>query len=183
MVVEYKKYHLTTDEGFRLFWHSFALQLPPEGVLYIAARKNFINELTKSIWQRLQASGEQITAYATGLGEITLQNPPVKGHSPVNHRIIAFAQPMDPLTGPIDLSPSVDLDAIRIQPKIPILSLSNATILMGLSDLKGSNYKYFSSRILPDSPGPEAEMVCLPAYSGKDYEYDNSLGKERPLYQ
>ncbi len=189
MVIEYKKYKLTTNQEFRLFWHIFALQLPPEDVQYLAARKDVVNKLAKQAWEFLQ-NNTQVAAYAMGLGEITF-----KDHDSSRvKRMIGMMDMMVDIDQAVfegrkrhnihvpdhrDLGKAIDTikDVVIPKPKTVVVEPSSASIDM--SNISNNKYGKNLSRIIPTSPSSGAEMLCLPAFTHRNYEYDYSF---KPIY-
>ncbi|WP_157956387.1 ankyrin repeat domain-containing protein [Wolbachia endosymbiont of Folsomia candida] len=182
MVIEYKKYKLTTNQEFRLFWHTFALQLPPEDVQYLAARKDVVNKLAEQAWEYLQ-NNTQVAAYGMGLGEIRFVDDT---HSRSKRMIGDMEQSIigAKLRNDIHIPDHQDLEeAIKeLLPKPKEVKVEPSSSSIGMSSPSNERNGRNLSRIVPVSPSSEAEMLCLPQFTHRDYEYDNSFIGRKPVY-
>ncbi|APR97793.1 ankyrin repeat domain-containing protein [Wolbachia endosymbiont of Folsomia candida] len=182
MVIEYKKYKLTTNQEFRLFWHTFALQLPPEDVQYLAARKDVVNKLAEQAWEHLQ-NNTQVAAYGMGLGEIRFVDDT---HSRSKRMIGDMEQSIigAKLRNDIHIPDHQDLEeAIKeLLPKPKEVKVEPSSSSIGMSSPSNKRNGRNLSRIVPVSPSSEAEMLCLPQFTHRDYEYDNSFIGRKPVY-
>ncbi|WP_157956383.1 ankyrin repeat domain-containing protein [Wolbachia endosymbiont of Folsomia candida] len=182
MVIEYKKYKLTTNQEFRLFWHTFALQLPPEDVQYLAARKDVVNKLAEQAWEYLQ-NNTHVAAYGMGLGEIRFVDDT---HSRSKRMIDDMEQSMTgaKLRNDVYVHNQEDLEEaikeILPKPKTVVVEPSSSSI--GMSNPSNERNGRNLSRIVPVSPSSEAEMLCLPQFTHRDYEYGNSFIGRKPVY-
>ncbi len=175
MVIEYKKYKLTTNQEFRLFWHTFALQLPPEDVQYLAARKDVVNKLAEQAWEYLQ-NNTQVAAYGMGLGEIRL----VDENTTRVKRFIPGSLNRQGVYVPKRNDFGEMMQEIMTKPKTVVVEPSSSSI--GMSSPSNKRNGRNLSRIVPVSPSSEVEMLCLPQFTHRDYEYDNSFIGRKPVY-
>ncbi|APR98948.1 ankyrin repeat domain-containing protein [Wolbachia endosymbiont of Folsomia candida] len=182
MVIEYKKYKLTTNQEFRLFWHTFALQLPPEDVQYLAARKDVVNKLAEQAWEYLQ-NNTHVAAYGMGLGEIRFVDDT---HSRSKRMVDDMEQSITgaKLRNDIYVHNQEDLEeAIKeLLPKPKEVKVEPSSSSIGMSSPSNERNGRNLSRIVPVSPSPDAQMLCLPQFTHRDYEYDNSFIGRKPVY-
>lgn len=70
-IIEYeKKYDTTHGENWSIFWRTILFQDMAKDIQHLADRTEMVNKITKNAWKNLEASSDDIVAYATGLGQI-----------------------------------------------------------------------------------------------------------------
>ncbi len=69
-LAEYKTYRLTSEQEFRLFWHSTVGVKPPDDITHIKLQQDKINELVKDYENFLSRLAEKIVAVGFGTGDI-----------------------------------------------------------------------------------------------------------------
>ncbi|WP_342260183.1 hypothetical protein [Candidatus Tisiphia endosymbiont of Metellina segmentata] len=160
-IVEYEeKYDTTDDENFRIFWHQFALQSPPEDVQHLAARTEAVNNIVKTAWQDLTSMPDNVVAYAGGLGKIRLQHFPKQCRTVLKY--IEAAQGGGGQVYVDECSPAYTK---------PYLESSSAKIDMRWSS---NDNNYGLSRVLPDHING-ATMTCLPKATNAVYEKGGTI--------
>ncbi|XGA08004.1 MAG: ankyrin repeat domain-containing protein [Wolbachia endosymbiont of Xenopsylla cheopis] len=171
MVIELKKYQLTTDEEFRVFMHTFLLQSLPKDVEYIAARKEAVKSIVMQAWQNL-LSDHKVIAYATGLGGTILTT-----HKK-NCRIVIAQQPRHE-SNPYEkeICDKVTNQTIAAEHAvIDMFTLSSTSDFSRMisyyhSDKPDSNYHYLC---LPECPPPQNGKYIIDCQYGnyKQFRFD-----------
>lgn len=178
MVIELKKYRLTTDEEFRTFWHTFALQPLPEDVQYITYRTKAVNDLAYQAWKTLHDNNDHVVAYAMGLGHTTLQDDSSVDEMSMSYQgCVKMQQAQQEYWVPsAPCYPSITDVFKAITPKYKIPVLNPGYVIINMTAMHYIDT--FSRFVPPMSEDSNYAHICLPECPSKDekFGYDCTLG-------
>ncbi|WP_375326528.1 hypothetical protein [Candidatus Tisiphia endosymbiont of Nemotelus uliginosus] len=152
-IIEYEeKYDTTHGENWSIFWRTVSFQEVAKDIQHLASRQDVVNSAAIEAWKNLESSPPKVVAYAAGLGIIKLASSTEECKTNV-----AFDK--------WGILLEVRCFKHKVDNRKPGFNRSYAMINM-LRAADTSNL----SRVIPNHINNNATMICLPQYTGLEFE-------------
>ncbi len=152
-IIEYEeKYDTTHDENWSIFWRTVSFQEMAKDIQHLASRQDAVNSIAIEAWQNLESSPPKVVAYAAGLGIMKLASSTEECKTNV-------------VFDKWGILLEVRCFKHEVDNRKPGFNRSYAMINM-LRAADTSNL----SRVIPNHISNNATMICLPQYTGLEFE-------------